>query len=122
MLRPMFTQQPREWRMILKLGLRSVLCALAIAMVALNLLAMTPAAASVHRCDASQAETHAAHHHDAETQPGCCDSMHCCPMLPRLPSPGLPSEVCLRPQTYLKSEQPLLLVTSIDPPPRSPAS
>ena len=116
---PMFKPQPREWQMILKLGLRHVLCALAIVMVALNLLAMTSAAAAPHACDAVHSEAAANHDHHAGTQLGCCDSMHCCPILPHLPSSGLPSETLLRPEAYLKSEQPLLLVKSIDPPPRS---
>ena len=109
--------------MILKLGLRSVLSALAIAMVAVNLFAMTPpAAASAHECNASRPETHTADQHGSTTQPACCDSMHCCPMLPSLPSPETPSAACFRPHAYLRSEQPLLLVTVIDPPPRSSAS
>ncbi len=112
----------REWRMILKLRLRSVLCAFAIVMVALNLFAMGPAAASPHRCEAARVETVSDHHHDAGAQPGCCDSMHCCPMLPRFPLPRMPSQVRFHPHTHLKTEQPLLLVASIDPPPRSPAS
>lgn len=109
--------------MILKLGLRCALSAFAIAMVAINLFAMIPpAAASAHDCNPSRAETHTADHHDSTTQPACCDSVHCCPILPELPSPETPSAACLRPHAYLKSEQPLLLVTAIDPPPRSSAS
>ncbi|WP_421423964.1 hypothetical protein [Agrobacterium rosae] len=109
--------------MILKLSLRSVLSAFAIAMVAINLFAMIPpAAASAHECNASRSDTHTAHHHDSTTQSACCDSMHCCPVLPGLPSPETPSAACFRPHAYLKSEQPLLLVTVIDPPPRSSAS
>jgi hypothetical protein len=109
--------------MIVKLGLRCALSAFAIAMVAINLFSMIPpAAASAHECNASRSVTHAAGHHDPTTQSACCDSMHCCPMLPSLPSPEAPSAACFRPHAYLKSEQPLLLVTVIDPPPRSSAS
>ena len=108
--------------MILKLGLRSVLCAVAIAIVMLNLFTMTPALASSPSCQPVHTENSADHHHGAATPPGCCDTMHCCPMLPSLPSPGVPSAISHRHHPHLKVEEPLLLVTSIDPPPRSPAS
>ncbi len=108
--------------MILKLGLRSVLCAVAVATVMLNLFAMAPALASSPQCRPVHVEKIADHHHGAATSPGCCDSMHCCPMLPSLPSPGVPSAISHHHHGHLKVEEPLLLVTSIDPPPRSPAS
>ncbi len=108
--------------MILKLGLRSVLCTVAVAMVMLNLFAMAPALASSPSCQPVHVEKIAEHHHGAATPSGCCDSMHCCPMLPSLPSPVLPLAVSHRHHPYLKVEQPLLLATAIDPPPRSPAS
>ncbi len=108
--------------MIFKLGLRSILCAFAVAMVMTNLFGMLPAAAAANPCQTDQVVGVSNHHDALKSQPGCCDAMHCCPMVPVLPAPGLPSEVRLRPHVHLEVDQPLLLVTSIDPPPRSPVS
>ncbi|WP_105374944.1 hypothetical protein [Neorhizobium] len=104
--------------MNLKPGLRSVLCAFAVAVVLMNLSAVVPAAASPHHCQTAHDDGSVDHHDDTDVQAGCCGSMHCCPMLPHLPSPRLPSAIQDRPHSHVKVEQPLLLVTSIDPPPR----
>nr|CAD7048183.1 hypothetical protein RP007_05181 [Rhizobium sp. P007] len=108
--------------MILKYSLRYVLCAFAIATVLVSLFGMLPAVAALPPCQTAHVHDISTHHHPVQSQSGCCDAMHCCPMLPALPAPELPSEARLSPHVYLKAEQPLLLVTSIDPPPRSPAS
>ncbi|WP_296035896.1 hypothetical protein [uncultured Agrobacterium sp.] len=110
-------------------GQRYALRAFAIALVLVNLLAMLPAFAASHPCQPAHVEGGAdyreglADHRTLVGSPsGCCEAMHCCPMLPSLPSPGLPLAVNHRHHPYLKVEQPLLLATAIDPPPRSPAS
>ncbi|CDZ71990.1 Hypothetical protein NGAL_HAMBI2610_36060 [Neorhizobium galegae bv. orientalis] len=111
--------------MILELRLQSVLSIIATAMVililTLTLFAMTPAvAASQQPCHAGDVE--ASNHHDTSKAPSsCCDDMHCCPVLTRLPAPGVRGAVRYQPHAYLKAEQALLLMTSIDPPPRTPA-
>lgn len=108
--------------MILKRGTRHVLLALAIAVVALNLFGMTPAAAAAHPCRDAHAQDAADHHDPLGLEAGCCQAMHCCPMLPALPAPGLPPEARLLPHDAPKTDRPLLLDGSLDPPPRTPAA
>jgi len=108
--------------MFFRVGLRPVLCAIALAVVMLNLFAMTPASALSEECDVAHAETAAGRHHGPDVPQGCCDTTHCCPMLPCIPSPGVPLAIRHQHHIHLKVEQPLLLVTSIDPPPRSAVS
>lgn len=108
--------------MVVKLGLRHLLCAFAIATVLVNLFGMLPAVAATHPCQTAQMSGVSDHHDPLKSQPGCCDAMHCCPVLPVLPAPVLPMGALLRPHVHLEADQPLLLVTSIDPPPRSSAS
>jgi len=108
--------------MFFKIGLRPVLCAIATAVVMLNLFAMTPARSSSGQCHPAHAEAAAGHQHGPDVPQGCCDTTHCCPMRPCLPAPGVPSAILHQHHIHLKVEQPLLLVTSIDPPPRSAVS
>ncbi|KQZ59740.1 hypothetical protein ASD54_23445 [Rhizobium sp. Root149] len=108
--------------MILDLRLRTILGLFAAAMTIFNLFAMTPAAAtSRQHCIVSTAERagEGHHHESSKAQAGCCDSMHCCPVPSRLPSPTEPIALRYQPLAHIEVEEPLLLVTSIDPPPRS---
>ncbi|WP_313605272.1 hypothetical protein [Rhizobium sp.] len=107
--------------MILNLRLRTILGLFAAVMTIFNVFAMTPAvAASRQHCIVSTAEKAVdGHHHEhSMAKTGCCDSMHCCPVPSRLPSPTEPFALQYQPHAHHEVEQPLLLVTSIDPPPR----
>ncbi|MQU73584.1 hypothetical protein FB009_12033 [Sinorhizobium medicae] len=108
--------------MIFKIGPRSVFCAFAVAVVVLNLFAISPARASSETCHVTHAANAVGQHRGAEVPQGCCDATHCCPMLPCLPAPDVPVAIRHQHHPVLKVEQPLLLVTSIDPPPRSAVS
>ena len=106
--------------MMLNIRLRTILGLFAAFMTIFNLLAMTPVAAAPRQhCVMSKAEEPRHHDERSKAQTGCCDSMHCCPVLSELPSPDEPLSLRYRPLARLLVEEPLLLVTSIDPPPRS---
>ncbi|NSZ03277.1 hypothetical protein G6M64_08985 [Agrobacterium tumefaciens] len=107
--------------MNLNLRLRTILGLFAAAMTIFNLFTMTPAVASSRQhCTVSTAEKAVdGHQHEhSKAPPGCCDSMHCCPIPSRIPSPTEPFALRYQPLTHHEVEEPLLLVTSIDPPPR----
>ncbi len=99
--------------------LRTVLGLFAVLITLLNLSTMA-AAAPVWRQHCSVSGTQVdLHHEHSKVQAGCCDGMHCCPVPSRLPSPAMPYALRYQPHAHLKVEEPLLLVTSIDPPPRT---
>nr|WP_250813091.1 hypothetical protein [Neorhizobium tomejilense] len=108
--------------MIITARLKIALSMIAVLMVVINVFNMTPALAMPgESCNRIHASSTDSDHHSANGNVSCCDTMHCCPMLPDLPAPGLPVAVGYQHYSMLKTEQPLLLVSSIDPPPRTPA-
>jgi hypothetical protein len=60
------------------------------------------------------------HHarHAYVPQAGCCSAMHCCPILPELAKVAAPRFEPGRHERTEPVERPLLLIRSIDPPPR----
>ncbi|MBY5751081.1 hypothetical protein E0H51_25795 [Rhizobium leguminosarum bv. viciae] len=61
------------------------------------------------------------HHHAGHaygTQAGCCPAMHCCPILPELAKVAAPRFEPGRHERTEPVDRPLLLIRSIDPPPR----
>ncbi|MDP9809492.1 hypothetical protein J2W42_002344 [Rhizobium tibeticum] len=57
--------------------------------------------------------------HQLDRLPGlCCVSMHCCPIMPTLPTAAQPLSEPLVVRPSVASSSPLLLIRPIDPPPK----
>lgn len=58
--------------------------------------------------------------HQLDRLPGlCCVSMHCCPIMPTLPTAAQPLSEPLVVRPSVATSSPLLLIRPIDPPPKA---
>jgi hypothetical protein len=115
-----FLQRKRESRMILRTPWKIMLGVVAAAMVIFNVLEMAPAfAAPQPLCQHIHASSSADEDHHIRPVGGCCSGMHCCPMLPSLPTPAQPVSSRYQHRSLVKADEPLLLIRPIDPPPRT---
>lgn len=118
-----FLQRKRESRMILRTPWKTVLGVVAAAMVIFNVLEMAPAfAAPQPICQHIHASSSADEDHHIRPVGSCCSGMHCCPMLPSLPTPAQPVSSKYQHRSLVRADEPLLLIRPIDPPPRTLAS
>lgn len=95
--------------------IRTVLTFVAIAAATLNFVSMTPVAAA---SECHQMHANADEGHELPAANPCCGSAHCCPLLPPLPVVTAPAVEASGHRCQSMADQPLLLITAIDPPPR----
>jgi hypothetical protein len=101
----------------------SKICRLAvILLVALTLVNMPGRLANAGDEGCISLRAHAGHSqsHQLDRLPGlCCVSMHCCPIMPTLPTAARPISESLVVRPAVASSSPLLLIRPIDPPPKA---
>ncbi|KRA61107.1 hypothetical protein ASD85_27620 [Rhizobium sp. Root651] len=106
--------------------LKAGLSVIAATLLVIGLFATAPAfAAPTHHCPEVQASDQVLDSQrdglDVQLARTCCAQMHCCPILPQ-PLVYAPPEVPFgQLHVHVRPERPLLLLTAIDPPPRTPA-
>lgn len=106
--------------------LKANLSKIAAAVMVVSLFATTPAfAATTHNCQEALEDHQVSDGDwdDVRMQGGnaCCAQMHCCPILPEPPLVSSPNAPIGPLHARVRLEQPLLLLSAIDPPPRSPS-
>ncbi|MBY3445707.1 hypothetical protein [Rhizobium laguerreae] len=93
-----------------------LLVALLVAASSFGMAAAPSTLESQHCAVVGERDRHAAH--TCGTQAGCCSAMHCCPILAELAKVAAPRFEPGRHERTEPVDRPLLLVRSIDPPPR----
>jgi hypothetical protein len=101
----------------------SKICRLAVLLLVALTLANMPghlANAGDEGCISPREPTGHSQSHQLDRLPGpCCVSMHCCPIMPTLPTAAQPLSEPLVVRPSVASSSPLLLIRPIDPPPKT---